>query len=325
MTKPRDPGTRSAEADLSKVRTIPIRTRANKVDSSLLATPPAADRAFDAFLRSLPDVLAARDLRAVIGAVAAAAGHRGVIVMIGGHVIKTGLGPLLVHLMRRGVLTHVAMNSAASIHDFELCAYGGTSEDVAAGLADGTFGMAAETGRDMKAALHSGAANGWGMGEALGRGLAAMQAAPGREQSVLLAAHELGLPVTVHAAIGTDITHQHPDADGAAIGATSFTDFKRLAGSVPALHDGGVVLNFGSAVIMPEVFLKALTVARNLGEGRPTGFTAADFDMIRHYRPRMNVVDRPVRAGGTGYSITGHHELLVPLLVWGVDAALGPR
>ncbi len=325
MTKPRDPGVRPTEADLSRIRTIPIRTRANKVDPSLLATPPAADRAFDAFLRSLPDMLAARDLRAVIGAVAAAAGRRGVIVMIGGHVIKTGLGPLLVHLMRRGVLTHVAMNSAASIHDFELCAYGGTSEDVAAGLADGTFGMAAETGRDMNAAITSGAAHGWGMGEALGRALAAMTGAPGRAQSVLLAAHELGMPVTVHAAIGTDITHQHPDADGAAIGATSFTDFKRLAGSVPALHDGGVVLNFGSAVIMPEVFLKALTVARNLDQGRPTGFTAADFDMIRHYRPRMNVVDRPVRAGGTGYSITGHHELLVPLLVWGVDAALGTR
>ena len=295
------------------------------MDPSLLAAPPAADRAFAAFLRSLPDVLAARDLRAVIGAVAAAAGRRGVIVMIGGHVIKTGLGPLLVHLMRRGVISHVAMNSAASIHDFELCAYGGTSEDVAAGLADGTFGMAAETGRDMNAAITAGAARGWGMGEALGRALAAMPGAPGRAQSVLYCAHELDMPLTVHAAIGTDITHQHPAADGAAIGATSFTDFKRLAGSLPALHDGGVVLNFGSAVIMPEVFLKALTVARNLGEGRPTGFTAADFDMIRHYRPRMNVVDRPVRAGGTGYSITGHHELLVPLLVWGVDAALGAR
>ncbi len=314
-----------AEADLSKVRTIPIATRANKVEPRLLAHPPADDRSFDAFLDSLPDILAARDLRAVIAAVAAAAGRRGIIAQLGGHVVKTGMGPLLLHLMRRKAITHLAMNSAASIHDFELCAYGGTSEDVAAGLTDGTFGMARETGRDMNAAIVAGRENGWGMGEALGRALAARPQLPGRDQSLLLGGLELGVPVTVHAAIGTDITHQHPDADGAAIGETSFRDFKRLAASVPTLHEGGVVLNFGSAVIMPEVFLKAITVARNTGGGRPTDFTAVDFDMIRHYRPKLNVVDRPTRAGGAGYTITGHHELLIPLLVWGVDAALGER
>ena len=314
------------EADLSRVRTVPIATRANKVAPGLVAHPPGDDRSFDAFLASWPDVLAARNLKAVIAAVAQAARtRRGVIVQIGGHVIKTGLGPLLLHLMRRGVITHLAMNSAASIHDFELCAFGGTSEDVAAGLGDGTFGMAEETGREMNAATLRGHREGWGLGEALGRHLEAMKDLPGREHSVLLGARTMDIPVTVHAAIGTDITHQHPAADGAAIGDTSFRDFRRLAASVTSLHEGGVVLNLGSAVIMPEVFLKALTVARNLDAGRPTGFTAADFDMIQHYRPRLNVVDRPTRGDGAGYSITGHHEINVPLLVWGVDAALATR
>ncbi|MFI5214187.1 MAG: hypothetical protein ACHQU8_06565, partial [Gemmatimonadales bacterium] len=235
------------------------------------------------------------------------------------------LGPLLLHLMKRGAITHLAMNSAASIHDFELAAFGGTSEDVAAGLKDGTFGMAEETGTEINAAIKTGAGKDWGLGEALGRYLKARRDLPGKGVSVLLGAFELGVPVTVHAAIGTDITHQHPAADGAAIGATSFRDFRRLAGAVPSLHDGGVVINLGSAVIMPEVFLKALTVARNLGGGKPQRFVAADFDMIRHYRPRLNVVERPTAESGAGYSLTGHHEILVPLLVWGVDAALRQR
>ncbi len=292
----------------------------------LVAHPPGDARSFDAFLASWPDVLAARDFQGVVRAVAdAARAKKGVIVQIGGHVIKTGLGPLLVYLMERGVVTHLAMNSAASIHDFELCAYGGTSEDVAAGIGDGSFGMADETGRDMNAAIALGQRQGWGMGEALGNALDGRKELPGKPYSVLLGARRLGIPVTVHAAIGTDIIHQHPTADGASVGDTSFRDFKRLAGSVPSLHDGGVVLNIGSAVIMPEVFLKALTVARNIGGGKPSGFVAADFDMIRHYRPRMNVVERPTLGGGKGYSITGHHEINIPLLVWGVDAALQGR
>ena len=317
--KPRFP-----EADLSKVRPVPIAKRANRVEPGLLAHPPGTGRSFDDFLASWSDFLAARDLKAVIAAVASAAKHqKGVIVQIGGHVIKVGLGPLLIHLMKRGVITHLAMNSAASIHDFELCAWGGTSEDVAAGLKDGTFGMAQETGAEMNAATVRGHKESRGLGEALGMWLSGKQGLAGREHSVLVAGLELGIPVTVHAAIGTDITHQHPAADGAAIGDTSLRDFRRLAGSVPALHEGGVVLNIGSAVIMPEVFLKALTVARNLGGGKPTHFTAADFDMIRHYRPRMNVVDRPTLGGGKGYTITGHHEINVPLLAWGVDTAIG--
>jgi hypothetical protein len=264
-------------------------------------------------------------LRFVVDQIAAAAGRRGVVVMLGGHVIKTGLGPLLIELLRRRVITHVAMNGSAAIHDFELAAYGGTSEDVAAGLGDGTFGMAEETGREMNAALASGAAGNAGAGEALGRALRARTALPGRAYSVLVAASDLNVPVTVHAAIGADIIHQHPTADGAVLGATSHRDFKRLAAALPDLHDGGVVLNLGSAVMMPEVFLKALTIARNLNAGRPTNFTACDCDMQRHYRPRVNVVERPTQAGGRGVQLTGHHEILVPLLVWGVIGRLDEK
>lgn len=307
------------EADLSALRTVPVAGRENKVAPAVLARAPGADRSLAAFLDSLPDVLAARDFRQVVGAVtAAAARQRGLVLLLGGHVIKVGLGPLLRAWIDRGLVTHVAMNGAAAIHDFELAAFGGTSEDVEDGLADGTFGMAEETGREMNAAAREGHERALGLGEALAARLAALDRTPGAEASVLLACRERGVPVTVHAAIGAEITHQHPLADGAALGATSFRDFRRLAGSLPDLHDGGVVLNWGSAVIMPEVFLKALTIARNLGAGRPTGFLAADFDMLRHYRPRMNVVQRPTRGHGIGISITGHHELMLPLLVWAV-------
>jgi len=222
-------------------------------------------------------------------------------------------------------VTHVAMNGSAAIHDFELAAYGGTSEDVAAGLADGTFGMAEETGREMNAAIAEGARRERGMGEALADYLERRRspAAPG--VSVLVACAAQGVPVTVHAAIGADIIHQHPSADGAALGSTSHRDFRRLAGVLPALHDGGVVLNLGSAVVMPEVFLKALTVARNLNGGKPTAFTACDCDMQRHYRPRVNVVERPTQAGGRGIQLTGHHEIVIPLLCWAVLQRLDGR
>jgi hypothetical protein len=312
------------EADLSRLTTIPVAGRRNKVDASLLAVPPGADRSFAAFLAGLPDVLAARDLRAVIAGVASAArAGRAVVLLIGGHVVKVGLGPLVRALIARGVVSHVALNGAAAIHDFELTAFGGTSEDVESGLADGTFGMAEETGADMNAAIGTAARGGQGMGEGLARALAARATLPGREASILLAAHERDVPVTVHAAIGAEIIHQHPTADGAALGATSHRDFRRLAGSLPTLDHGGAVLNLGSAVVLPEVFLKALTIARNLEGGRPTHFLAADFDMQRHYRPRVNVVQRPTRAGGEGYLLTGHHELMLPLLVWGVLEELG--
>jgi hypothetical protein len=307
------------EADLGRVRTVPVAARHNKVDATLLAAPPAGDRSFKAFLDSLPNVLAARDLRAVVAGVAGAARQRrGVVLLIGGHIIKVGLGPLIAAWLRKGIVSHIALNGAAAIHDYELSAFGGTSEDVEAGLDDGTFGMADETGGEMNAAIASAARAGQGMGEGLARALSARLPLPGGQASVMLAALEHDVPVTVHAAIGADIIHQHPSSDGASLGATSHRDFRRLAGSLPALDHGGAVLNLGSAVVLPEVFLKALTVARNLHHGAPTHFLAADLDMQRHYRPRVNVVQRPTRAGGEGYLLTGHHELMVPLLVWGV-------
>lgn len=306
------------EADFSRLKTVPIAQRPNKVDPSLLAHPPSRDTSFAAFWASLPDILAAKDLRAVAQCVARATGRRGVVVMLGGHVIKVGLGPLLRELVQRGVITHLALNGSAAIHDFELAAYGGTSEDVASGLADGTFGMVEETGRDMNAAIAEGARRGAGMGEALAAALERRTRLAAPQASVLLAAVERQIPVTVHVTVGADIIHQHPSADGAALGATSHRDFKRLAASLPALDGGGVVLNLGSAVVMPEVFLKALTVARNLNGGKPTGFTACDCDMQRHYRPRVNVVERPTLGDGRGIQLTGHHEILIPLLTWAV-------
>jgi hypothetical protein len=269
-------------------------------------------------------VLAARDFLALARAIANAAGKRGVVVMVGGHVVKTGLAPILIDLMRRGIITHLAMNGAAAIHDYEITRWGGTSEDVQAGLRDGTFGMADETGREMNEAFIRGQREQWGMGESLARALEGEELAH-PELSLLASAQALGVPLTVHAAIGAEIIHQHPAASGAAIGDTSHRDFRRFAASLPSLHDGGVVLNLGSAVILPEVFLKALTIARNLGDGRPTRFTAADLDMLRHYRPHVNVVQRPTAEGGHGYEITGHHELMVPLLAWSVLSMIGGK
>jgi hypothetical protein len=311
------------EADLSRLRTVPIARRPSKVAAEEFAHPPGADRSFHAFLESLPDILVARDFRKVVAAlVAAARTGRGVVLMLGGHVIKTGLSPVLIDLMRRQIVTHIAMNGSAAIHDYEVARFGATSEDVAAGLRDGTFGMADETGRGLNEAFSSGRDESQGMGEAVALALSREPVLANPELSLLLQAHELGIPATVHAALGAEIIHQHPTADGAAIGETSMRDFRRLAASLPSLHEGGVVLNVGSAVIMPEVFLKALTIARNLNEGRPTGFTTCDLDMQRHYRPRVNVVQRPVLAGGEGFEITGHHEIMVPLLAWAVIDAL---
>jgi hypothetical protein len=297
---------------------VPVELRPNKVRTEEFATPPGSDRSFAAFLASLPDVLVAGDFRAVVAdIVSAARTGRAVVVMIGGHVVKTGVSTLLIDLMERRIITHIAMNGSGAIHDYEIARFGATSEDVARGLTDGTFGMAEETGRGMNEAFVEGMRNGWGMGEAVARALEQLPLAH-PEMSILLAARRLGIPCTVHAALGAEIIHQHPAANGAAIGDTSHRDFRRLAAALPALHDGGFVLNLGSAVIMPEVFLKALTIARNLNPPKPLNFTTCDMDMLRHYRPRVNVVIRPTIAGGKGYEITGHHEIMVPLLAWAV-------
>jgi hypothetical protein len=287
------------------------------------ANPPGKDGSFSGFLASLPDVLVAADFRAVVSAIVnAARTGRAVVVMVGGHIVKTGVAPLIIDLMERRVITHLAMNGSGAIHDYEIARFGATSEDVARGLLDGTFGMAEETGRGMNEAFIDGMKNGWGMGEAVARALEKIPLAH-PEMSLLLAAQRLGIPCTVHAALGAEIIHQHPAANGAAIGDTSHRDFRRLAASLPGLDHGGVVLNLGSAVIMPEVFLKALTIARNLDPPRPTNFTTCDMDMLRHYRTRMNVVVRPTNAGGKGYEITGHHEIMIPLLAWAVVTELG--
>jgi hypothetical protein len=305
---------------------VPVAVRPNKVSARDFAHPPADDRSFRAFLDALPDVLVARDFRAVVAAIATAARReRGVVIMLGGHIVKTGLAPVLIELMRRRVVTHVAMNGSAAIHDFEVARFGATSEDVAAGLELGTFGMAEETGREMNDAFVRGMREERGMGEILGIALDEAPALANPELSLLLSARKLGVPVSVHAALGAEIIHQHPAANGAAIGDTSHRDFRRLAHSLVRIDDGGVVMNLGSAVIMPEVFLKALTIARNLGAGKPQGFTTVDLDMQRHYRPRVNVVQRPTMQSGRGYEITGHHELMIPLLVWAVVTELDGR
>jgi hypothetical protein len=238
------------------------------VSATEFAHPPGDDRSFAAFVDALPDVLAARDLRAVVDAIVSAAQRRrGVVLMLGGHVVKTGLAPLLIDLLERRVVTHIAMNGSGAIHDYEVARFGATSEDVAAGLRDGTFGMADETGREMNGAFVDGMRAGQGMGEALARALDARADLANPKLSILLNAFRLGTTVSVHAALGAEFIHQHPAANGAAIGDTSHRDFRRLAASLSDIDDGGVVLNIGSAVIMPEVFLKALTIARNLNAG----------------------------------------------------------
>ncbi len=309
------------EIDLSKARTYPIRERTNKISVSDFARVCQTTVSYTDWLSSLPHVLAADDLRAIIEAVVQAK-HIGkpVLFMMGSHVIKCGLSPLLVDLSEQGIVTAIAVNGSGAIHDFEIAMWGATSEDVAEHIEDGSFGMAEETGSMLNAIITQAARDGLGLGEAVGKHLVA-NAAPHNDVSLLAASYRLGIPLTVHVAMGTDIIHQHPKADGAAIGSTSYRDFRILTRTVSKLGDGGVVLNFGSAVVLPEVFLKALNLARNLGH--PVNyFTSANFDMIQHYRPRVNVVQRPTQSGGKGFSITGHHEIIIPLLAAGIKSKL---
>ena len=304
--------------DFSKIRTYPVADRANKVAVEAFAKPHTAGGSFRTFLDGLPDFLAVQDLRLVVSAIAAAVkNRRPVLLMMGAHVIKVGLNPLLVDAMRRGIVNAVAFNGAGAIHDFELCYQGETSEDVQRGLNDGSFGMADETGRMMNAALADGVARGLGAGRALGE---MARTFPNAALSIMATGAELGIPVTVHIGIGTDIIHQHPTTNGAVLGEASYRDFQMFA-AVCAQLEGGVVLNVGSAVIMPEVFLKALTIARNLGN-TVEKFTTATFDMTRHYRPAENVQRRPTALGGRGVYIIGHHEINLPLLFAAVTEAL---
>ena len=307
--------------DLSFVTTQPLQERINKVSVHDFATLPESETDISAFLAGLPKILKGSDFLALVDDIAAAyQNKKPVIVMMGGHVIKCGLSPLLIALAKRGVITEFAFNGASSIHDFEIALIGETSEDVSVYLQTGQFGMWEETGRLMNTAIQHAAHTSIGMGEALGKQLVEMNA-PYNASSLLATGVQYNVPITVHVAIGTDIIHQHPAANGAAIGTASFTDFRLLTAFVKELEGGGVVLNLGSAVILPEVFLKALTIARNLGN-TVSHFTTANFDMNQQYRPVENVVRRPTEMGGKGYTFTGHHELMIPLLVQAILSRL---
>ncbi|TET79896.1 hypothetical protein E3J38_06560, partial [candidate division TA06 bacterium] len=277
--------------DFSKIKTYPISKRKSKVTVSQFGSPCQPDVAMGEFFSSLPDILAGNDFKAVVSSIVTARKEKKLVMfMLGAHVIKCGLSPILIDLLKRGIVGGFAINGGCSIHDFEIAMWGKTSEDVEAGLSDGTFGMADETGRLMNEAYEEGADQGLGMGEALGRKLLFLKA-PHRDLSILAVCADLKAPITVHVCLGADIVHQHPTANGAAIGETTYYDFKKFTSLVAGL-EGGVICNFGSSVVLPEVFLKALTIARNLGHPAKN-FAAANFDMTEQYRPRENVVLRP--------------------------------
>ena len=306
---------------LGEIATYPLASRKSKVSIADFAKPPVPNASLTKFLDSLPSILVAQDLRALLAAVHAAKRARKAILWgLGGHVIKTGLGPILVDLIRRGFISGIALNGAALIHDFEIALCGNTSEDVEAGLGEGKFGMATETGLFLNQIASTAAFSGIGYGEAAGKFLASRRLDSSNAQaSVLYNAYKLKIPVTTHLAIGTDIPHMHPAADGAALGAATHHDFRLFCALVKAMHPGGVYLNWGSAVLLPEIFLKAVSVVRNLGVPLQP-ITTANFDFIQHYRPLQNVVKRPTApasgrtSASKGYAITGHHELLLPLV-----------
>jgi hypothetical protein len=297
------------------LKTVPIDARGGKVRVEDFARPHGKGAGIVSWLESLPKILAAESLRGVVDALRRARdSKRAILWGMGGHVIKCGLADILLDLMRRGWITGFVMNGAASIHDFEIAIAGQTSEDVEAVLPDGRFGAAEETGREMNTAIAEGSREGLGMGEALGRRLQKLAKPEFAPHSVVAAAYGASVPVTVHVAVGTDTPHTHPAADAAAIGEATHRDFRLLCSLVRGLDDGGVYMNVGSAVVLPEVFLKAVSVVRNLGYPL-AGFTTVNFDFLQHYRPKVNVVERPhARSGGRGFAVTGHHELMVPLL-----------
>ncbi len=306
--------------DLSGLKTYSLFDRPSKVTVEDFATPLKAGMGIREFLGCLPAQLAALDLLAVASAVADAVKKgRKVLLCMGAHVIKVGLNPLLIDLMKRGIISGVAFNGACIIHDTETAMAGKTSEDVGAVLGDGSFGAARETGAFLNSAIKEAAATGTGLGRTVGKRLVE-EDFPYNSMSLLAQASLLDIPLTVHVAIGTDIIHIHPSMDGAATGKASHHDFRLFASLVSGL-DGGVLLNIGSAVIMPEIFLKALTLVRNQGH-KVDHLTTANFDFIRQYRPLVNVVNRPTMEGGKGYNITGHHEIMIPLLCAAILEAL---
>jgi hypothetical protein len=313
---------------LGSVHTYPLASRKSKVSVSDFAKPPASNASITKFLDSLPNILAVADLRSLLGAMHDARKQRKAILWgIGGHVIKVGLGPVLIDLMRRGFVSGIAMNGATLVHDFEIALAGNTSEDVEAGLGAGQFGMAEETGQYVNEISKLAARIRIGYGEAAGQFLhSGILDVRHADSSVLVAAYKHRIPVTIHLAIGTDIPHMHPAADGHCLGMATHYDFRLFCGLVKQMHPGGIYLNWGSAVLLPEVFLKAVSVVRNLGVPL-WPITTANFDFIQHYRALQNVVKRPTASPrgsrgpeSRGYAITGHHELLLPLVAAGLAA-----
>lgn len=308
--------------DLARVKRYPFRKRANRTRTGAFGKPLRKLTGAD-FFESLPGFLKASELNEFIGLVLKARRkNRPFHLLLGAHTIKVGLSPVIIDLMRREIVTGLSFNSAGLIHDFELAFWGGTSEDVQAGLEDGTFGMVEETGELIAAAGELAAEKGIGLGQAAGEFLH-REKAKYRGHSVFASAFELGLPVTVHIGIGTDIISQQPSFNAAQLGEASHVDFRILSRICADINKGGVVANIGSAVILPEVFLKALTVARNIYKGK-NNLTTANFDMIMHYRPSVNVVDRPTFKAGKGFNFVGHHEIMIPLLAWGLRRKYKP-
>jgi hypothetical protein len=307
--------------DLKKVKTSSIKTRKNKVKISDFCLPYKTGSSVKQFLAGLPKILKAEDLLASANAIVTAKrNNKQCILAMGDSVIKVGLSPLVIQLMKKNIITAIAMQGAGVIHDTEIALIGETSEDVAVTIKDGSFGMAEETGSLLNDAIKSGVANNLGLGEAAGKMLSELSP-PYRDMSITYNAYKLGIPLTVHVAYGTDIIHMHPKADGAAIGKATEIDFRKFT-TIITMLEGGVILNIGSAVILPEVFLKALSIARNIGYDAKN-FTAINMDMIQHYRPLENVVKRPTKTGGQGFAITGHHEIMFPLLAAWVLEILG--
>ncbi len=306
---------REQPLDLTGLKTVSLHARGGKVTTAHFGSVHRKGSSLAAWLDSLPSLLAAGTLRGVVNAIEQAREKRRAIVWgFGGHVIKCGLAPVLLDLMHRGFATAFATNGSGAIHDFEIALAGHTSEDVEAVLPDGRFGSAEETGRELNLALRDGHRDGLGAGEALGRHLQEIANPSFAGASLLHEAYRMKVPVTVHVAIGTDTPHAHPAASAEALGATTHQDFRLFCEIVRGLHDGGVYINVGSAVVLPEVFLKSVSSVRNLGHPLDS-FTTVNFDFLQHYRPRVNVVERPhAQAGGKGHSVTGHHEIMIPLL-----------
>ena len=315
--------------NLDRISTYPLADRKSKVHAEMFAKPLDGSENILGFISKLPHILAGDGLRTLIRAILYAhSSNKPIIWGLGGHVIKVGLGPVLNNLMESGFVTGVMMNGSAAIHDFEVALRGSTSEEVEEVLGTGQFGMARETSEYMNGAINRGAAHGVGIGEALGSFLAEADAykvaVPYRNLSILANAYDRSIPVTVHVAIGTDIIHAHPDAVGEAIGKATYHDFRLFCSMAGGLDGGGVYINVGSAVVLPEVFLKAVSVVRNLG-GRLEEFTTANLDFIQHYRPTQNVLKRPTQNGGQSVALTGHHEIMIPLLAAALKGSIQGR